>query len=232
MQKKKMIIVWRPFGEKRTEIAQVLTQICDLNRDYPELVTPSIARRLQDEGYFNLEERPWDYLMLLGYIKHLLFLERQIVPEANGRIYRICRELEVFYRHPTKWVGQAFDAAPDFAKRYTDLTGEPLPRLIYAPRGCEGRYAMAYVLQTFTFDTDTKAAQLGIQENVILREMRDFLAATENPPLALLRDIDEDLAALPSIPAGKKCPAISEGSSANAEPLVPATPAETMRAIG
>lgn len=170
--------------------------------------------------------------MLLGYIKHLLFLERQIVPEANGRIYRICRELEVFYRHPTKWVGQAFDAAPDFAKRYTDLTGEPLPRLIYAPRGCEGRYAMAYVLQTFTFDTDTKAAQLGIQENVILREMRDFLAATENPPLALLRDIDEDLAALPSIPAGKKCPAISEGSSANAEPLVPATPAETMRAIG
>lgn len=55
MQKKKTIIVWRPFGEKRAEIAQVLTQICDLDRDYPELVTPGIARRLQDEGYFNLE---------------------------------------------------------------------------------------------------------------------------------------------------------------------------------
>lgn len=232
MQKKKMIIVWRPFGEKRTEIAQVLTQICDLNRDYPELVTPSIARRLQDEGYFNLEERPWDYLILLGYVKHLLFLEQQVAPKASGRITHICRQLEAFYRRPTKWVGEAFDAAPDFARRYTDLTGESLPRLLHVPRENEGRNEMMYVFQTFTFDIITRSAGFEIPEEDVLSEMRDFLAATENPPLALLRDISEDLAALPSIPAGKKRPAISEGSSANAEPLVPATPAETMRAIG
>lgn len=200
-KKKNVIIILRkPFGANREDLARKFDKILRLDETYPELVAPRIARELRDEGNFNLERQTWDCLMLMGYIKHLLFLEGKIVTRAERAIYDICRQIEVIYRRPEKWVCEAFDAARGsdtvrgFVQRYAEVNDEPMRQLLNVPKKYEGRNEMMYALQTFTFDTNPNIAGFDVSETVVLREMRNYIAAMECPPKDLLRYMDEDLA--------------------------------------
>ncbi len=124
-------------GSKESLVV-ALVEIMNLDERYPMLITPRTVRALNSDGYFDIERRPWDFLMLLGYVKHLLYIESERIPEASSEIYWRCRQIERFYRRPKYWVREAFRTAEDFIKRFQRISGKSIPQLSYVPVGYKG----------------------------------------------------------------------------------------------
>lgn len=182
---------------------EVLADIADLDTMYPNLGVPSMVRQLNAAGHFDAEQRPWDFLVLVGYVTHALYCESD--EESFDAIYDIRYQVERIYQRPTLWMYNAMNSGVQ--ERYLRTAGRSMPHAVISrwrmPRNLRGKVQifcwadyeqLVYALRVFSRDIiltipPSMKQYTRSMEIATVQEMRNLVASMECPPQDVLEKL-------------------------------------------
>lgn len=188
----------------KQKLMAIVEEMASLDERYPNLGTPSRVREMIANGNFSIEDRPWDFLIALGY--SMISLSREQNEESNQTICSLRKRMERALRYPMKWMYGAITS--DVQARYLRVAARNLPQAAILrqriPRSLRGKcpifswsdYAqLLYVLRRFC----SCPYVLGLPELddkywglISVREMRDLIASMEKPPQKILQELNQE----------------------------------------
>ena len=190
---------WNEESSKK-ELLEAIDSIIMLGEYSPRFGMSIIVQELKAKGYFDVEARPWDFLVLVGCVIFALGqeIDGKISREADDAVNKACdiylKAMKV-YQKPMKWMYEAV-IEEENARRYILANGESLPSAGKMPRRIPRSLAgevifswpqyaqLRYVLNTFVWSKG--ALEWNDDEFSLLYDMRKLLLSMERKPQVMI----------------------------------------------
>lgn len=192
----------------KDELLAIVNKIAALDTEHPKLGIPSLTRKLMAEGYFDIDKRPWSFLVMTCYIIAELGSEAGDDEEIGDLVFKLYQQADAIFQKPKRWMYEAVDT--DSYTRYlyisernelpNTLIGEPkIPRNIRRIHTISHQYYVMLVYMFLIFDFGPASFELDLEcpsGFLVLKEARDFVFSIKDPPKEVLNQLNVEVATI------------------------------------